>query len=79
MWEEPSVMHFGKPNTGFQLQAGMTFTIEPMLNLGKKENVSISKKVSLLGFIIVFEKFTLFCKIKKIIILLNFKKNNLPK
>lgn len=37
MWEKPEVMHFGKPNTGLQLQAGMTFTIEPMLNLGTKE------------------------------------------
>ncbi|MDR3443555.1 MAG: type I methionyl aminopeptidase [Legionella sp.] len=37
MWEKPDVMHFGKPNTGLQLQAGMTFTIEPMLNLGTKE------------------------------------------
>lgn len=37
MWEEPSVMHFGKANTGLELQAGMTFTIEPMLNLGSKE------------------------------------------
>lgn len=37
MWEEPDVMHFGKPNTGLPLQAGMTFTIEPMLNLGRKE------------------------------------------
>ena len=37
MWEDPHVMHVGKPNTGLQLQAGMTFTIEPMLNLGRKE------------------------------------------
>lgn len=37
MWEEPHVMHFGTPNTGLELQAGMTFTIEPMLNLGRKE------------------------------------------
>lgn len=37
MWEKPDVMHFGKPNTGLELQAGMTFTIEPMLNLGSKE------------------------------------------
>ncbi|EKD73441.1 MAG: hypothetical protein ACD_45C00315G0001 [uncultured bacterium] len=36
MWEEPHVMHFGKPHTGLELQAGMTFTIEPMINLGKK-------------------------------------------
>ncbi|KTD42213.1 type I methionyl aminopeptidase [Legionella parisiensis] len=37
MWEKPDVMHFGKPNTGLQLQAGMTFTIEPMINIGSKE------------------------------------------
>ncbi|EHL30403.1 type I methionyl aminopeptidase [Legionella drancourtii] len=37
MWEKPDVMHFGKPNTGLHLQAGMTFTIEPMINLGSKE------------------------------------------
>ncbi|MGX6642789.1 type I methionyl aminopeptidase [Legionella pneumophila] len=37
MWEDPLIMHFGKPNTGLRLQAGMTFTIEPMLNLGRKE------------------------------------------
>ncbi|MBL7481086.1 type I methionyl aminopeptidase [Legionella bononiensis] len=37
MWEEPHIMHFGKANTGLQLQAGMTFTIEPMINLGSKE------------------------------------------
>lgn len=37
MWEEPSIMHFGRPNTGIQLYAGMTFTIEPMLNLGRRE------------------------------------------
>ena len=28
---------FGKANTGLALQAGMTFTIEPMLNLCRKE------------------------------------------
>lgn len=37
MWEEPHVLHYGKPNTGFTLRAGMIFTIEPMINLGKKE------------------------------------------
>ncbi|CEG56280.1 type I methionyl aminopeptidase [Legionella fallonii] len=37
MWEEPHIAHFGKPNTGLQLQEGMTFTIEPMINLGRKE------------------------------------------
>lgn len=37
MWEDPHVPHFGKPNSGMELQAGMTFTIEPMINLGQKE------------------------------------------
>lgn len=35
--EEPQVLHYGKPNTGMTLQEGMTFTIEPMINAGKKE------------------------------------------
>jgi methionyl aminopeptidase len=35
--EEPQVLHYGKPNTGLALKAGMTFTIEPMINLGKRE------------------------------------------
>lgn len=36
--EEPQVMHFGKPGTGLELQAGMTFTIEPMVNQGKRHS-----------------------------------------
>ena len=35
--EEPQVLHYGKPNTGMKLEEGMTFTIEPMINAGKKE------------------------------------------
>lgn len=35
--EEPQVLHYGKPKTGVQLQPGMIFTIEPMINQGKKE------------------------------------------
>ena len=35
--EEPQVLHYGTPNTGLELQAGMTFTIEPMLNIGKRD------------------------------------------
>ena len=34
--EEPQVLHYGKPNTGEELREGMTFTIEPMLNAGKR-------------------------------------------
>lgn len=33
--EEPQVLHFGAPGTGIDLQPGMTFTIEPMINQGK--------------------------------------------
>lgn len=36
--EEPQVMHFGKPDTGLELQEGMTFTIEPMVNQGKRHS-----------------------------------------
>ncbi len=35
--EEPQILHYGKPNTGLKLEAGMTFTIEPMINLGKRQ------------------------------------------
>lgn len=34
--EEPQVLHYGKPDTGIVLQAGMTFTIEPMINAGAR-------------------------------------------
>ncbi len=35
--EDPQVLHYGKPGTGMKLQPGMTFTIEPMINAGKKD------------------------------------------
>jgi methionyl aminopeptidase len=35
--EEPQVLHYGRPGTGVALGAGMTFTIEPMINAGAKE------------------------------------------
>lgn len=34
--EEPQVLHYGEPGTGLTLVPGMTFTIEPMLNAGKR-------------------------------------------
>jgi len=34
--EEPQVLHYGTPGTGLVLEAGMTFTIEPMVNAGKR-------------------------------------------
>ncbi|MCB1659496.1 MAG: type I methionyl aminopeptidase [Moraxellaceae bacterium] len=32
--EEPQIVHYGKAGTGMELIAGMTFTIEPMINAG---------------------------------------------
>lgn len=34
--EEPQILHYGKPGTGDILQEGMCFTIEPMVNAGKR-------------------------------------------
>jgi methionyl aminopeptidase len=33
--EDPQVLHYGKRDTGMQLKAGMTITVEPMVNAGK--------------------------------------------
>lgn len=35
--EAPQVVHVGKRGTGAEMKPGMTFTIEPMINLGVKE------------------------------------------
>ncbi|MGB6975971.1 MAG: type I methionyl aminopeptidase [Gammaproteobacteria bacterium] len=35
--EAPQVLHYGKPGTGEELRPGMTFTIEPMINVGTYE------------------------------------------
>ena len=35
--QSPNVLHYGKKDTGPELQPGMTFTIEPMINAGKYE------------------------------------------
>ena len=34
--EEPQVLHYGRAGTGIRLQTGMTFTIEPMVNAGRR-------------------------------------------
>jgi len=34
--EDPQVLHYGTPGTGVELVPGMTFTIEPMVNAGKR-------------------------------------------
>ena len=35
--DEPQVLHYGIPGDGLKLEAGMIFTIEPMINAGKKD------------------------------------------
>ncbi len=37
MHEDPQIPNFGKPGRGPKLRAGMTFALEPMLNLGTHE------------------------------------------
>ena len=35
--EDPQVLHYGKPDLGLELVEGMTFTIEPMINAGRRD------------------------------------------
>ena len=35
--EDPQVLHYGRPNSGVKLVEGMIFTIEPMINAGKRD------------------------------------------
>jgi methionyl aminopeptidase len=35
--QDPQILHYGRPGTGERLEAGMTFTIEPMINAGKRD------------------------------------------
>ncbi|MDX2410852.1 MAG: type I methionyl aminopeptidase [Woeseiaceae bacterium] len=35
--EEPQVLHYGQRGTGLELKAGMTMTVEPMVNAGKRQ------------------------------------------
>ena len=34
--EDPQILHYGQKGTGLILEEGMTFTIEPMINIGKR-------------------------------------------
>lgn len=34
--EEPQILHYGKRGTGVEMKPGMTFTVEPMINFGKR-------------------------------------------
>ncbi|MBS0612795.1 MAG: type I methionyl aminopeptidase [Proteobacteria bacterium] len=35
--EDPQVLHYGRPGTGIELVPGMTFTVEPMINAGRRD------------------------------------------
>lgn len=35
--EEPQILHYGRPGTGLEVVPGMIFTIEPMINAGRKD------------------------------------------
>lgn len=35
--QDPQILHYGRPGTGETLEVGMTFTIEPMINAGKRD------------------------------------------
>jgi len=39
--EDPQVLHYGRPGTGEVLVPGMVFTIEPMINLGKRDTKAL--------------------------------------
>lgn len=40
--QDPQVLHYGKPGTGLTLEAGMIFTIEPMINAGRRDIRTLS-------------------------------------
>ena len=40
--KEPNVLHYGKEGTGERIKAGMIFTVEPMINLGKYETKTLN-------------------------------------
>lgn len=42
--EDPQVLHYGKPGTGIEIKEGLCFTIEPMINLGKRDVVLLQDK-----------------------------------
>lgn len=40
--QDPQVLHYGKPGTGVTLKPGMIFTIEPMINTGRRDIRTLS-------------------------------------
>jgi len=39
--DAPTVLHYGDPGTGLELKPGMLFTIEPMINAGRPEVITL--------------------------------------
>ncbi len=39
--DAPNVLHYGQPATGLKLEAGMIFTVEPMINIGKPDTLTL--------------------------------------
>ncbi len=46
--EDPQILHYGKKGTGIEMKPGMTFTIEPMINLGARHCKVLSDKWTVL-------------------------------
>ncbi len=40
--ESPQILHYGKRNTGYKLEEGMIFTVEPMINVGSHKTKTLS-------------------------------------
>jgi methionyl aminopeptidase len=39
--DDPQVLHYGRAGEGLRLEKGMTFTVEPMVNAGKRHTRSL--------------------------------------
>ena len=42
--EQPNILHYGEKGTGKKIKTGMTFTIEPMINLGNHETKTLKDR-----------------------------------
>lgn len=47
--EEPLIPHYGRPGKGIQLKAGMVFAIEPMVNLGSPDILTLEDKWTIIS------------------------------
>lgn len=47
--EEPLIPNYGKPGTGFVLKPGMTFALEPMVNIGRHDVLTLEDKWTIIA------------------------------